>query len=124
MHLAPRPHPWRLACAAALACFLLPSSGLTDEDPVFNLTFRDGAIEPLVTVVPVGTRFKLVLKNEGKSPVEFESIELRREKVLGPGVTTFIVIRRLDVGEHVFFDDFHPSAPNAKLVATEKANEP
>jgi hypothetical protein len=124
MRLAPPPHLSRLACAAALACFLLPSSGLTDEDPVFSLTFRDGAIEPLVTVVPVGTRFKLVLKNEGESPVEFESTELRKEKVLGPGVTTFIVIRRLDAGEHVFFDDFHPSAPNAKLVATEKANEP
>ena len=97
---------------------------MADEDPVFEITFRDGAIEPLVTIVPMATRFKLVLKNEGATPVEFESIELRKEKVLGPGVTTFIVIRRLDQGEHLFFDDFHPNARNAKLVATENADEP
>ena len=42
---------------------------------------------------------------------------LRKEKVIGPGVTTSMVIKYLDPGEYSFFDDFHPEAPPAVLVA-------
>jgi hypothetical protein len=89
------------------------------EDPVFAIEFADGAIRPPLLEVPAGTRFKLELRNTGADPVEFESLELRKEKVLGPGVTSFIVIRRLDPGEYRFFDDFHPGTPPARLVARE-----
>jgi hypothetical protein len=113
-------HGWSLAMTIVLAtCLIVPPRAFADEDPVFHLKFKDGTIEPVVTTVPANTRLKLVLTNDGVTPVEFESIELRKEKVIGPGVTTFIIIRRLDEGEHSFFDDFHPGAPKAKLVATE-----
>jgi hypothetical protein len=55
--------------------------------------------------------------------VEFESTELRREKVLGAGASSFIIIRRLDPGEYRFFDDFHPETPPATLIAREPANQ-
>ena len=77
----------------------------------------DGRIEPLRLEVPADRRFKIVLRNDGQSPIEFESLELRKEKVVGPGVTTFLVIRRLDAGEYAFFDDFHPLMPQAKIIA-------
>ncbi len=57
------------------------------------------------------------MHNAGATPAEFESRELRKEKVLGPGVTSTLVIRTLDPGEYDFFDDFHPEAPPAVLVA-------
>ncbi|TGV82232.1 cupredoxin domain-containing protein, partial [Mesorhizobium sp. M2D.F.Ca.ET.145.01.1.1] len=44
-----------------------------------------------------------------------------KEKVLGPGVTSFVVIRRLNPGEYRFFDDFHPGMPPAMLIAKEPA---
>lgn len=78
---------------------------------------------PTVLEVPAGTRLKLELRNSGTDPVEFESIELRKEKVLGPGVTSFIVVRRLDPGEYRFFDDFHPGMPPATLVARGRAGQ-
>ncbi len=89
------------------------------EDPVFVIEFSDGTITPQTVEVPAGRPFKLELRNTGASPVEFESLELRKEKVLGPGVTSFIVIRRLAPGEYRFFDDFHPAAAPALLVARE-----
>jgi hypothetical protein len=100
-----------VACPAPAVC--------AEEDPVFVIEFLDGVISPSVLDVPAGRRFKLELRNTGAGPVEFESLELRKEKVLGPGATSFIVIRRLDPGEYRFFDDFHPGTPPATLMARE-----
>ncbi|MFD2676023.1 cupredoxin domain-containing protein [Camelimonas lactis] len=86
-------------------------------EPTFRIEFRDGAITPLRLEVPAKTRFRLELVNHGTSAAEFESLELRKEKVLAPGVETVMVIRTLDPGEYSFFDDFHPGSPPAVLVA-------
>jgi hypothetical protein len=87
------------------------------EDPSFRIEFKDGVVTPLRLEVPANKRFVLELVNSGTTPAEFESKELRREKVLAPGVTSTLVIRTLDPGEYDFFDDFHPDAPPAVLVA-------
>jgi hypothetical protein len=106
-----------LHLVAALLFSIMVTTAVAEDVPEFRLTFRDGEIIPLETRVPTNRRLKLILVNEGDSPVEFESTELRREKVIAPKVTTSIVIRRLDAGEHVFFDDFHPDAPQARIIA-------
>lgn len=98
-------------------------ASFAEDDPVFVIKFADGKIDPQVLEVPADSRFKLVLQNEGTSPVEFESTELRREKVLGAGTTSFIIIRRLDPGEYRFFDDFHPDTPPATLIAKPPASD-
>lgn len=93
--------------------------GLTaaEEMPVFSMQFKDGTILPLQLDVPAGRPFKIELHNSGKTPAEFESTELHLEKVLAAQSSSSIVIRRLNPGEHKFFDDFHPGAPQAVLVA-------
>jgi len=113
--------PVRLMPILFIALFCSTAT-FAEDDPVFVIKFSDGKIDPQVLEVPADRRFKLVLQNEGTSPVEFESTELRREKVLGAGTTSFIVIRRLDAGEYRFFDDFHPDTPPATLIAREPAS--
>jgi hypothetical protein len=108
----------RLMTVVLMAALYAGAAG-ADEDPIFVIEFAEGAIRPPVLAVPAGTRFKLELRNTGADPVEFESLELHKEKVLGPGVTSFIVIRRLNPGEYRFFDDFHPGTPPARLLARE-----
>ena len=88
-----------------------------EEEPTFRIEFKDGAVAPALVEVPAGRRFRLELVNVGLSPIEFESTELRKEKVVPPGATSVLVIRTLDAGEYAFFDDFHPGAAAAKLVA-------
>lgn len=110
----------RFVAATVLALAVaLPGAALADDDPVFTITFNDGTMTPARLEVPADSRFEIRLINEGKTPAEFESIPLRKEKVIGPGVETFIVIKYLDPGEYSFFDDFHPDAPPAILVAVE-----
>lgn len=87
-----------------------------DEMPVFKLAFKaDGTFEPQRLEVPAG-RFKIELVNESQEPVEFESIPLRKEKVLGPGVSSFLVITISRPGEYPFFDDFHPKVTGTLVV--------
>jgi hypothetical protein len=88
-----------------------------EDLPVFVIEMKDGVITPLRLEVPANRPFKLELRNTGTTPAEFESLELHREKVLAPQSTSFIVFRNLDPGEYSFFDDFHPDAPQAVLVA-------
>ncbi|WP_342162380.1 cupredoxin domain-containing protein [Methylobacterium sp. SD21] len=102
-----------------LAALLLLSSGASaraDDMPVIKVEMRDGVILPAIIEVPANTRFKLEISNTGQSPVEFESLELKREKALAAGSTSSIVFRTIEAGSYDVFDDFHPDA-KAKLVA-------
>ena len=88
-----------------------------DDDPTFRIELKDGAMTPGRVEVPANKRFRLELVNTGTAPAEFESLTLRKEKVLAPGVSSVLVFKTLDPGEYDFFDDFHPDAPKAVLVA-------
>ena len=93
-----------------------PVSAARADTPTYTLTFRaDGTFEPTRLEVPAG-RFKIVLVNESTEAVEFESLPLRKEKVLGPGVTSFVVLSLSRPGEYPFFDDFHPQVKGTLVV--------
>ncbi|WP_322997300.1 cupredoxin domain-containing protein [Castellaniella sp.] len=100
----------------ALTGWLAPWSGAWADMPVYQLTFKaDGTFEPVRLEVPAG-RFKIILINESTEAVEFESLPLRKEKVLGPGVTSFVVLSLSRPGEYPFFDDFHPQVKGTLVV--------
>lgn len=87
-----------------------------DELKTYKLEIKDGVFTPLSIEVPAKTKFKIEITNTGKTAAEFESTELRKEKVLGPGVTSFVVIAPLRPGEYPFFDDFHLDMPKGKII--------
>lgn len=99
--------PWLLAfCASAEAAL-----------PSYALSIRDGHFTPARIEVPAGQRFKIVVMNAGNGPTEFESTPLRIEKVLGQGVTSFVVIHPLKPGRYPFFDEFHLDLPAGEIIA-------
>ena len=87
------------------------------DDPTFKIDIKDGVITPLAMEVPANTRIRLEITNSGTSPAEFESVQLKKEKVIAGGNTTVMVIRNLDPGTYDFFDDFHIDLPHAKITA-------
>jgi hypothetical protein len=106
----------RLLALAFLAAGFACGARAADE-ATFRIEFNDGQVTPQRLEVPANRRLILELSNKGQTPAEFESRELRKEKVLAPGADTSLVIRGLDPGEYDFFDDFHPDAKPAVLVA-------
>ncbi len=107
----------RAPLALLLSGALLALPGAHAEELLsYKLTARDGRFEPASLEVPAGRRFKIVIENAGKGPIEFESRDLKQEKVLGPGATSFVVINALKPGEYRFFDDFHPATGQGRVV--------
>jgi plastocyanin len=92
------------------AAVLLAGAAHAADLPTFKLDMADGTLNPARIEVPAGQRIKIEIRNAGKSAVEFESVQLRKEKVLAPGAESFVVIAPLSPGEYKFFDDFHQSA--------------
>jgi heme/copper-type cytochrome/quinol oxidase subunit 2 len=105
---------WHVAllCAAAFSC-----GALAADLPTFKLDMADGKLTPARIEVPSGQRVKIEITNSGKSAAEFESVQLRKEKVLAPGAESFVVINPLSPGEYKFFDDFHQATGQGVIVA-------
>jgi hypothetical protein len=106
-----------LLVSLILSAFFAMAPLAGGEEPTFTLEFHDGEVSPLRVEVAAHARFKLELRNTGETPAEFESSELRKEKVIAPNSTSVLVFHTLDPGEYPFFDDFHPDAPKAVIVA-------
>jgi len=102
--------------ALLLALTAVPARA-ADELPVYRLDVRDGVFEPATIEVPAGKRFKIEISNVGKGPIEFESRDLRQEKVLAPGATSSVVINALKPGTYTFFDEYHMDLPKGKIIA-------
>jgi plastocyanin len=104
-----------LLFALLLSLIALPAQA-ADEMPVFRLDVRDGVFDPATIEVPAGTRFKIEISNVGKGPIEFESRDLRQEKVLAPGAKSYVVINALKPGTYTFFDEYHMGLPKGKII--------
>lgn len=104
----------KIIAALLFACATLVHA---EELPVFQITAKNGKLIPERIEVPAGRKIKLVLKNEGPGPLEFENLDMRIEKVLGPGATSFVVLHNLKPGTYRFVDEFHPDTAQCLIVA-------
>jgi plastocyanin len=97
---------WPQTCAIAFAICLVAAARADDGGTV--ITIKDGKFAPSEVSVPANTKVKLIVRNQDSSMSEFESIELHREKTVGPGQEISVFVGPLDAGKYEFFDDFHP----------------
>ena len=99
-----------------LPALLLAGLVQAEDLPTFRLEMKDGKLNPARLVVPAGKRFKIEVVNTGKTPAEFESLQLRKEKVLAPGAESFVVFNPLSPGEYKFYDEFHMATAQGVIV--------
>lgn len=110
----------RHAFAFIVLLFFLPVSAFGAPLPTYEITINNGVFEPASIEVPVNQRFKITVKNAGTVPAEFENLSLRVEKVLGPGVQSFVVIHPLKAGTYHFIDEFHLDKSGFDIIAKEE----
>lgn len=102
---------------ALLACVcLLGTAVARADDATFTLTIKDHKFDPAELVVPANVKIKLIVKNLDPTPEEFESTELRREKVIPGGTQGTVFVGPLRPGRYEFFGDFHPDTTRGHLV--------
>lgn len=107
-----------LGCGSliAIAIFAAAPALAADETPI-KLVARDGVFTPAVIEVPAGKRVRLEVSNEGKTAMEFESRDLKQEKVIPPGGKATLTINAMKPGEYRFFDEFHEKTGQGRFVA-------
>jgi hypothetical protein len=109
---------WRALSRFMVMSMALVFVPLHAEDLLsFKLACNNGVFTPRVLQVPAGKKFRIDISNTGTQAIEFESKQLRKEKALSPGASSFVVIYPLDPGEYKFFDDFHLQQGQGSIIA-------
>jgi Cupredoxin-like domain len=105
-----------LFLAAALAV-LLPLPARADDAPTVTIMVEHRHFVPADVPVPAGRRVELVIDNRDPTPLEFESTELRREKLVVAHGKASLWVGPLPAGSYGFFDDFGQVQPPGRLIA-------
>ena len=94
---------------------LVAAPALAQTSPV-TIVVRDNQFVPAEVPVAAGVKVELLIRNEQKTPAEFESTALHREKVIPPGASASVFVGPLNPGRYEFFDDFHPATRGFLVV--------
>jgi plastocyanin len=87
------------------------------QDLSFALTIKDHRFEPSELQVPAGKRFKLIVKNLDSTAEEFESHDLKLEKVIPGKSEATLTVRPLKAGTYKFVGEFHEKTAKGSIVA-------
>jgi Cupredoxin-like domain len=97
---------------------LTGASGMAAADPVV-LTLSSHKFAPAEFTVPANQKFQIRVTNTDDAPAEFESHDLKVEKIVVPGGTITVTAGPLKPGTYQFFDDYHPDDANGTVTAKE-----
>lgn len=97
--------------------FIFSASAALAEIPEFVTEIKDHKFSPSEIEIPAGVKFKLIVRNLDKTAEEFESHDLRKEKMVGGGKEITLIIRPLKKGEYEFVGEFHEKTAKGKLIA-------
>lgn len=100
-----------------LALVLAMTTGAAAQDPAYTLVIKDHQFQPTEIEIPSGQKIALTVKNNDSTPEEFESTELRREKVVAGGEEITVYIGPLKPGKYEFFGDFNPRTARGHIIA-------
>ena len=103
-----------------LAIFLSLSESANSEkisdEKEFLIQIRNHQFEPAIIEVEANQKFKLIVENLDKTLEEFESSDLKKEKIIGGGKKVSISVSPLKSGEYRFFGDFHQKTAQGKIL--------
>jgi heme/copper-type cytochrome/quinol oxidase subunit 2 len=102
-----------------LSLFFLVSfvpASLADGEQTVQTAIKHQKFVPDEIHVKADQPVKLQVTNEDSIPVEFESSDLNKEKMIPPGKTIDIHLRGLPPGVYEFFSDFGPKDLRGKMI--------
>lgn len=85
-----------------------------------DLIIKDHKFEPEILELPAGKKIRITVYNQDDTIEEFESIELKREKIVLAHSKARIILAPLKPGEYKFFGEFHEETAQGKIIVKEK----
>ncbi len=107
-----------LQAGLALVALLLaaPAASAADGTPV-SIVIENHRFMPSEVTVPAGQRVELVIENRDPTPEEFESEDLRREKVIVGNSKASLWVGPLKPGTYSFYGEYHKATATGTIVA-------
>lgn len=103
--------------AAVLALPLAVAGPATAKEAAQTIVIQNHTFDPSTVEVPANTRVKLVIDNRDDTPEEFESHDLRREKVIPGHSKATVWVGPVPKGAYGFVGEFHEDTAKGKLIA-------
>ncbi len=104
-----------LGVAALMA--LLGVARAADTPREVPLTIEGNRFMPEEIAVKAGAPFVLIITNKDRGPEEFESRDLKIEKVIPAGKTVRLKIPSLKPGTYGFVGEYHEKTAKGRIVA-------
>jgi hypothetical protein len=97
--------------------FVLPLTLSANEE--YLLIIKDHKFIPDILEMPANKKIKLIVHNQDDEVEEFESFDLRREKIIPAKGKIKVNIGPLEPGEYKFFGEFHIQTAQGKIIVKE-----
>jgi hypothetical protein len=104
--------------AGSLSLLSLASFAVKAEDSAtYEIALKGQAFTPAELKVPAGTAFIIKMKNENDAPAEFESTDMKFEKIVAGHSEIVTRVKPLPGGEFEFYDEYHEDAARGTVVS-------
>ncbi len=108
-----------LICAIIVSGCSESNSEIVEAD----LYIKDHKFSPEILELPEGKKIRLTVHNQDETIEEFESIDLKREKIVHGNSNARIILAPLKPGEYKFFGEFHEDTAKGKIVVKKEIKE-
>ena len=106
-----------IAKIASVALALVVSAVIAQaQQTSLTISVKNHHFEPAELHAPADVPITLTVKNLDSTPMEFESVKLRVEKVITGNSEGIIRLRALVPGRYNFFDDFNQQTTGVLVV--------
>ncbi|HZQ62707.1 MAG TPA: cupredoxin domain-containing protein [Casimicrobiaceae bacterium] len=102
--------------AVLLLSWLATAPAAFAAEPEFTLVIRDHKFQPAELKIPANTKVRLIVDNQDATAEEFESKDLKREKVIPPKSKGTVLIGPLKPGRYTFVGEFHESTAKGVII--------
>lgn len=112
--------PTASALMAVVALLAVPTASAWAEDvAVYRISIKDHRFVPEAVTIPANAKVTLIVSNEDATPEEFDSIPLRREKVVPAGKEVTILLGPLKPGSYAFTGEYHEDTAKGTVLVKE-----
>lgn len=111
-----------LQILAFIIGFSLPASSAGDVFEA-DLIIKDHKFEPEILELPAGRKIIITVHNQDATIEEFESHDLKREKIVLGNSKIRVILAPLKPGEYKFFGEFHEETAQGKIVVKEETRK-
>ena len=106
-------------CFFLLYIFSISSAIASSDALEVDLYIKDHKFIPDVLELPAGRKIRITIYNQDSTIEEFESIDLKREKIILGNSSIRVVLAPLKAGEYKFFGEFNEETAQGKIIVKE-----